>query len=380
MGAFEEEHTFHIEAVSPIWLVTALCVVPFGIYFLLNFLSPLIHRLTAMKISEIYIYPIKSLRAVKVTEAVATQYGFQHDRTFMLLRKVESGHKNLLVGHNPELTQFLQEIDNGIITVTFLAFGDVNKQRKIQIPLVPDTEKLEPFDVDMHGSPTSAFKMQEKYNAWFSECFGAETVLAYLGNNRRGVLFQDMQPLEPDPLTRFIEKNLPFASGYVRNIMGLHQKEQWKIGFADCAPYLICSQTSLEDVSSRLPEGEEMDITKFRPNIVIKGAFEPYQEDYWGRLKINNKAEIIMAHNCVRCKSINVDYATGKDGTGPQGEVLKKLQKDRRIDIGAKWSPVFGRYSFWDPKYKSETLRVGDRVNVSKVNEGLTIWSWPGLS
>lgn len=99
MGAFEEEHTFHIEAVSPIWLVTALCVVPFGIYFLLNFLSPLIHRLTAMKISEvwflkfvvdycklilyqIYIYPIKSLRAVKVTEAVATQYGFQHDSIF----------------------------------------------------------------------------------------------------------------------------------------------------------------------------------------------------------------------------------------------------------------------------------------------------------
>lgn len=52
-SAFEEEHTFQIENVSPIWLVTALCVVPFGLYYLLNFLSPLIHRLTAMKISEV---------------------------------------------------------------------------------------------------------------------------------------------------------------------------------------------------------------------------------------------------------------------------------------------------------------------------------------
>jgi hypothetical protein len=82
-----------------------------------------------------------------------------------------------------------------------------------------------------------------------------------------------------------------------------------------------------------------------------------------------------MAHNCVRCASINIDYNTGKPGTGPEGQVLKKLQHDRRIDIGAKWSPVFGRYSFWGVQDGDEMVRVGDRVNVSKVNDGLTIWS-----
>lgn len=82
-----------------------------------------------------------------------------------------------------------------------------------------------------------------------------------------------------------------------------------------------------------------------------------------------------MAHNCVRCASINIDYDTGKPGTGAQGEILKRLQKDRRIDIGAKWSPVFGRYSFWGVGAKDKVVKVGDQVNVSKVNEGLTIWS-----
>jgi hypothetical protein len=82
-----------------------------------------------------------------------------------------------------------------------------------------------------------------------------------------------------------------------------------------------------------------------------------------------------MAHNCVRCASINIDYDTGKPGTGAQGEILKRLQKDRRIDIGAKWSPVFGRYSFWGVGAKDRVVKVGDQVNVSKVNEGLTIWS-----
>jgi uncharacterized protein YcbX len=294
----------------------------------------------------------------------------------MILQKTDDGYKNMSVANYPEMTQFLQEMNNHTITVKYIAYGDTSKETSIQVPLTPDTEKLDPIDVTMHTSPTSAFAMPQKYSDWFSTCFGYDVKLVYLGGNRRSVMFQNMQPIEPDPLTRFLKKHVPFASSYVEKVMGLHH-EEWNITFADCAPYLVCSQTSLEDVSSRLPEGEDMDITKFRPNIVLKGAFEPYQEDYWGKIKINNKAEITLAHNCVRCKSINIDYETGKAGVGPQGEVLKKLQKDRRIDIGAKWSPVFGRYGFWGQggKGKDELIKVGDRVNVSKVNEGLTVWS-----
>ncbi|OAL52075.1 hypothetical protein IQ07DRAFT_564781 [Pyrenochaeta sp. DS3sAY3a] len=377
---FEKERKFEIEKVSPIWLLTALCVVPFSVYFLLNFLSPLIHRLTAMKVSEIYVYPIKSLRPVKVKEALATRFGFQHDRSFMLLEKTADGYKNMAVSRYPEMTQFLQEMDMENVIVNYRAFGNAEKAKTLKIPLMPEIEKLELFEVSLHTSPTTAYKMPDTYNAWFTECFGYEVVLVYLGDNKRAVLFQDMQPLEPDPLTRFLKKHIPFAGPYVERVMGLHQNEQWKISFADCAPFLVVSQTSLEEISSRLPEGEEMDVTKFRPNIVIKGAFEAFQEDYWGRIKINNKAEIIMAHNCVRCQSVNIDYETGKPGTGASGEVLKKMQSDRRIDIGSKWSPVFGRYSFWEPRYPSQIIKVGDRVNVSKVNEGLTVWSWPGLS
>lgn len=94
---WNKERKFEIEKINPIWMITTLCVAPLGIYFLLSFLSPLIHKLTAMRISEvgqafdikgsmlstrqIYVYPIKSLRAVKVTEAVATKIGFKHDST-----------------------------------------------------------------------------------------------------------------------------------------------------------------------------------------------------------------------------------------------------------------------------------------------------------
>jgi hypothetical protein len=50
---WDKERKFEIEKVHPMYLITALCVVPFGVYFLLNFLSPLIHRITAMTISEV---------------------------------------------------------------------------------------------------------------------------------------------------------------------------------------------------------------------------------------------------------------------------------------------------------------------------------------
>jgi uncharacterized protein YcbX len=286
----------------------------------------------------------------------------------------------MAVSREPEMTQFFQEIEGyndsgGSLRITFRAFGSASAEKSLTIPLTPDTEKLEPYEVTLHNSPAPAFKMQQKYNDWFSSCFGYDVMLVYLGANTRPVLFEDMQPLEPDPLTRFLRDKLPFTKGYVERLMGLRQLSQWRISFADCAPYLVCSQTSLDDVSSRLPEGESMDMTKFRPNIVVAGAFEAYQEDYWGKLKINNKTEIIMAHNCVRCKSINIDYNTGRPGAGAQGEVLKKLQKDRRIDIGSKYSPVFGRYSFWGVGARDEVIRVGDRVNVSKVNDGLSVWS-----
>lgn len=52
--AMEDDHEFNIEKVSAIWIVTGLCIVPLGLYFMLNLLSPLMHRFTAMKISEVF--------------------------------------------------------------------------------------------------------------------------------------------------------------------------------------------------------------------------------------------------------------------------------------------------------------------------------------
>ncbi|KAJ5988567.1 hypothetical protein N7481_003777 [Penicillium waksmanii] len=142
-------------------------------------------------------------------------------------------------------------------------------------------------------------------------------------------------------------------------------KYEDRITFADCAPFLVISETSVNNVSGRLPAGEEMDRTKFRPNIVVSGAESAFEEDFWTELAIGSKrVRLLLTGNCVRCQSLNVDYQTGQMGTGESGTVLKKLMKDRRVDRGARFSPVFGRYSFLDRGFDGEEVRVGDVVEV----------------
>ncbi|KAF2687876.1 hypothetical protein K458DRAFT_293935 [Lentithecium fluviatile CBS 122367] len=354
----------------PVYLGATAAISIFLICRLPRFLRSIPPKRTAMRVSEIYVYPIKSLRATQLTSALATTHGFQYDRRFMLLEVTPNGLKNMAVAHYPVMTQFLTSIDfdkkgSSTITVTFQSPGHKDDLRTLKIPLLPNTEELEPLDISMHASPTKSFKMPNEYSKWFSECFGYEVVFVYLGDNRRNVLFQELAPAKTASWVSTITKSIPLFNSI--------STADHRIGFADCAPYLVTSKTSLANVSERLPEGQDMDMTKFRPNIVIEGAKEPWEEDFWRKIKVGD-SDLVMMHNCVRCKSINIDYATGKPGTNGSGEVLKRLQKDRRIDKGAKWSPVFGRYSFWGEGNAEKVLKVGDQVRVAEVNKERTVW------
>ena len=294
----------------------------------------------------------------------------------------------MTITYYPELALFLQSIDDapGTFTVTY---GPPNGETwSLKIPLQPEVSDLEAIEVDLHKSPTKAYKMKERINSWFSACFGYDVTLAYVGPNRRAVLGN----LSPNAagLTATPANNKSWLSSITANIPSLASSktgEEERIGFADCAAYLVITEESLQDVSSRLPEGMEMDVTKFRPNIVLSGSSEAYEEDYWGAITVGsesseaqeneNRTEIVLTANCARCVSINVDYSTGKAGTGEDGSVLKKLMKDRRVDKGAKYSPIFGRYGFLKPGAAGRTIAVGDEATVSKINKDRTTFGIP---
>ena len=296
----------------------------------------------------------------------------------MILKVHPDRYENMLVALFPSMTLFLTDIvfpeDDasgvGEIIVSYKP-PEENGSKTINIPLRPNTSDLETIDVTLHDSPTRAHKMDSQYNNWFSSCFGYDVILVYLGENLRPVLFPAVtaDPSKGSWLSN-ISSNIP--------IFGSSKDDKEQITFADCAPYLVVSEVSLQNVSARLPDGEEMDISKFRPNIIVEGADSAWEEDFWGSVRLGD-AEVNFLHNCVRCQSINIDYATGKPGTGEAGTVLKKLQKDRRVDTGSKYSPVFGRYGFLEFKDQGKRIAVGDEATVTKRNSERTKWNWKGL-
>ena len=336
-----------------------------------------------------------------------------------------------------ELALFTQEIDykEGTLTVRYaqpspkggvnghVTNGDVGADT-LTIPLEPDLDAMnsngetKQIDVNMHQSPTKAYLMSEECNEWFSGKLGWRTILAYLGPHRRKVLgniapgASDASDDHAISTGKDVKNN-----GATTNPPGLVSKLwQWgstggwsgrqnedaitkestsdPLTFADIAPYLVVTEESLAQVSERLPDGVEMDITKFRPNIVLQGAEQAWEEDFWGGIKLTTEAartstsdeqaskggrmaEILLTSNCGRCVSINVDYDTGRACAGEDGTILKKLMRDRRVDVGNKWSPIFGRYGFLNTEEDAEEERelwveIGSKVAVSRVNKART--------
>ncbi|KAI9872947.1 MAG: hypothetical protein M1830_001034 [Pleopsidium flavum] len=293
--------------------------------------------------------------------------------------------ENMHIAYFPEMVLFLQDLkipdpedaSTGKIIVTYQGPDD-DQSRNIEISVLPETSSLDVIEVTMHRSPTKAYDMGAQYNQWFSECFGYEVLLAYLGENLRPVLGN----LSPNAANGQTAKSSSWFTGITDNLplLGSSKEEREGITFADVAPFLVITEESIAEVSTRLPDDEEVDITKFRPNIVLSGSTTAYDEDFWGGIRIRDDIDLVLTQNCARCKSLNIDYATGKPGIGETGTILKKLMKDRRVDPGMKYSPVFGRYGFLTKEAEGRTIAIGDEVTVTKRNSERTRFDWPGLN
>ena len=281
----------------------------------------------------------------------------------------------------------------------------------LRIPLQPDVDGLERVDVSLHNSGAAAYRMGERCDKWFTERFGFPVMLVYLGDGRRKVLGTAILPAEFRSEAGGGEKvGEGGGGGWLLSLVGYvapgvaqggeeekdkeKEKEKHWITFADVAPLLVTSESSLREVQTRLPAETPVGMYKFRPNIVVDGeGEEAWAEDFWGELTVTprkfsgeeeeeeegGKWRLLLTSNCARCTSLNVDYATGKQAAGELGTVLKKLMSDRRVDPGVKWSPVFGRYAFpgdiGDEAWVS--VRVGDEVEVSNRIAERTVWDWP---
>jgi uncharacterized protein YcbX len=249
----------------------------------------------SFNISQIWIYPIKSLPGIRLKEAVLTDRGIALDRRWML---TDSSGRFISQRQYPQLSQF-------VVTLTDNEFQISTKDNLTnicKIPLYPQNGKTR--IVTVWDDQVEALNPSEAIDEWFSQVLGFEVYLVYM----------------PDETKRLVNPK------YAQN--------DEIVSFADGYPLMLIGQSSLDDLNSRLLEKVEM--RRFRPNLVVEGAL-PFEEDQWQQLLINENVQLIHAKPCARCVMVNIDPDSGHKSN----EVLKTLSTYRRVQekvmFGQHW-------------------------------------------
>lgn len=130
--------------------------------------------------------------------------------------------------------------------------------------------------------------------------------------------------------------------------------EETPVSFADGYPLLLSNTASLDDLNTRLPEGQAVPMTRFRANIVLHGQ-QPWAEDGWRRLSIGGGVIVRVVAPCSRCVVTSIDQTTAQV-PNPK-EPLATLAGFRRTRGGV----MFAQNAVVE---KGGVLSVGDRVSV----------------
>lgn len=126
-----------------------------------------------------------------------------------------------------------------------------------------------------------------------------------------------------------------------------------EVSFADGYPLLVISQAAIDGLNARLAAAGSAPVTMthFRPNLVVDGV-DAHAEDDWRRVRIGG-IDFDAVKPCTRCVFTTVDPVLGR--RRDDGEPLNLLKDYRRTPAGV----TFGMNLI---ARGTGTLRVGDAV------------------
>ncbi|MCO6511629.1 MAG: MOSC domain-containing protein [Aridibacter famidurans] len=275
----------------------------------------------SIELSGINIYPIKSVRGISQRTAEVREKGLRGDR--MLMVTDDSG-RFLTQREIPALSQIEASVDESSLKLMAEGAGSV-------IFPVPNNAPM--GRVEVWRDECEAQDLGPGAAEWISEFLGAPCRLVRM----------------PESGTRSLDPNYGIG----------------KVSFADGFPVLLASESSLEELNSRLTEGIPMN--RFRPNFVVRGS-RPFEEDSWNRIRIG-KCEFRVVKPCARCVVTTIDQASGtKTGKEPL-RTLAMFRKASEV-IPATYAAfglnpndvLFGQNLI--PEAEGSSVAVGDPVEV----------------
>jgi uncharacterized protein YcbX len=246
-----------------------------------------------LQISELYVYPIKSLPGIPLQQARVTERGFEHDRRWMLVDE-----NNLFISQrtNPEMTQLLVSIESSGLRVTHKTKND-----SIAIPFqTAPAQEQDSAAVTIWDDTCTADFVNNEVDEWFSLMLGMKCRLVYMPENSRRTVDQRYAP--EDAITSF-------ADGY---------------------PFLIIGQASLDELNNRL--SEPLPMNRFRPNIVFTGG-APFGEDMMAHFVVAG-VNFYGVKLCARCVMTTINQDDASKGKEPLKTLATYRRKEQKILFG----------------------------------------------
>ena len=225
-----------------------------------------------LQLSEIYIYPVKSLGGIRLYSAEVTDRGLQYDRRWML---IDENNRFISQREYPQLSLFSTEL-----FTDFLRIMDTRVNKDILVRLEPQFSEIEAIvNVTVWDDEVEAWEVSKLANDFFTKSLGMPVRLVYMQDESHRKTDADYS-LKGDELTSF-------SDGY---------------------PILIIGHSSLNDLNNRL--AEPITINRFRPNFVFTGGAE-FEEDEWHEFKVGN-IRFFGVKPCGRCIMTTIDPQTGE--------------------------------------------------------------------
>ncbi len=286
-----------------------------------------------MHISNINIYPIKSLKGIAMDAATVEARGLRHDRRWMLTDK---DGMFFTQREFPKMALIEVGVSDDGLYVTAERFGT------LEIPLEPETGDIR------HVTIWQSVCVGEVYSAvvseWFSDVLGTGCQLVYMPDSTR------------------------------RSVNPRFDKGDDIVSLADGYPLMVIGEKSLKDLNARLVNIEEgadksvcvpLPMNRFRPNLVVSGS-DAFAEDDWKRIRIGD-AVLRSTKPCERCVITTVEQMTGEfDGKEPLKTLAsyrkaKNVIPDRYESLGVGENAVLFGQNFI-AETVGMSINVGDEI------------------
>lgn len=228
-----------------------------------------------MKITQLNIYPVKSLKGISVQQSVLQQHGLAWDRRWMLV----DAHQRFVTQRQ------LPALATVEVTLTdqYLVLSHPN---------------VEPFSVPL-AAPEGNLRL---VSVWNDHCKAlpesndvSRWLEAALGEQAQGLSLVRFATEFP----RAVEED--FLDGGAAHTY-----------FSDGYPFLMTTTGSLDALNQALVAGGQAPVpmNRFRPNIVVESD-EAWAEDRWATLSNQGGAfQLALRKPCQRCKITTIDQQT----------------------------------------------------------------------